>query len=589
MQPTLPVVRALLPLAALCVGAAPLAAQGGRVFPVQTTQSQPSDNSNLPSTTERLTGIVVSSVDGAPVPRALVTTPDQRFAAFTDSQGRFAFDLRRALPTGAPQQSGTASTPELLPSAIFVSFSFRKPGYVAATLSLSLSATQPDTPEPPLTFKLVPTATVTGQLYTDSSDLPQSLVVQLLRRQVNNGKATWLPANAAAPNTGGEYRIANLEPGQYKLRVPAVTAHSDADPTAPGPASRSGFLPIYYPNSATEDGATILPAGAGDSITANLRLRTAPFYQVTVPLASPPDKQSFQAVLLNAPPGLNLRQNGQSFTGYLPDGAYDLLLYSVVQPSPNTSAQQIAPQMSDAMVKLDVAGKSVRTLPVALHPIPDIPIIVRREFTSGQPQQASPPNQPSIFVFLQNVRQDIQQPAPSMKPTTGDEGLALMGATPGLYTVIVFSPAGSASYVASATSGTTDLLREPLQVLADSNPRPIEVTLRDDFASVDATITGDPASPPSTPESPGMLLCIPLDHPQTMPAFAPLVQNHATVPNLAPGRYLLLAGNGQQFLSVLEYTNEEVLRTLLSKGVVVTLAPNDKATVQVPLFPDGGN
>jgi hypothetical protein len=142
--------------------------------------------------------------------------------------------------------------------------------------------------------------------------------------------------------------------------------------------------------------------------------------------------------------------------------------------------------------------------------------------------------------------------------------------------------------VAALTSGTTDLLREPLKVIANSDPLPIEITLRDDFGSIDANLIADPGVAPVSRDQPTVVLCIPLDRPLAMPGFAVAQQSQVTVKGLSPGRYLVLAARGQPFQSI-EYNNEDVLRGLMEKGTVVTVAPNENATVQVHLMADGGS
>src|SRR5215471_15468185 len=42
-----------------------------------------------------ISGVVINSVTRAPVPRALVTTPDNRYATFTDSSGQFEFAIEK--------------------------------------------------------------------------------------------------------------------------------------------------------------------------------------------------------------------------------------------------------------------------------------------------------------------------------------------------------------------------------------------------------------------------------------------------------------------------------------------------------------
>jgi hypothetical protein len=569
-------------LMALCICTMPLCAQGPQQFAIQ--QSQTADQADLPITTERLTGIVVSSVDGSPVGRALVTSIGARFASFTDSQGRFSFDLRRFVAAGSTHAfSSFPPDPTQAAPNVAVSFAVRKPGYVPDVRNFQLPAIQPDSPESALILKLVPAGVIAGHIYAQSGEFPKTLPIQLLRKQVNNGTVTWIPANGASVNSRGEFRFANLDPGDYKLFVPAHLA--DGDATIAHSATVSGYLPTYYPNGNKEDSAAILSVGAGASVIANLNLREVSFYDVTIPLASPPGKGFVGAILLNGAPGLVIKQDSQSFEGHLPDGTYDLLLTASEPRTPNDQN----PLLSSAFVKVEVEGKAIRTAPVALHPTPEIPVVVRHEFTSGQPPPVAPPNQPSIYVFLQNVRQDMSGPAPSIKANTGDEGLSLVGTVPGAYRVTVAARFGSSAYVASATSGGTDLLREPLQVLPNSTPRPIEVTLRDDFASIDATLLVDPATPPPTAEYPILLICLPLDRPQTEPGFSNAMQNHAVISNLAPGRYLLLAMHDLSRMQNVEYNNEAVRRGLMQKGVVVTLSPNDKATAQVPLMSDGDN
>jgi hypothetical protein len=68
----------------------------------------------------------------------------------------------------------------------------------------------------------------------------------------------------------------------------------------------------------------------------------------------------------------------------------------------------------------------------------------------------------------------------------GTEGLVVENAREGKYRVWVMPNRG---YVASATSGGVDLLRKPLVVGAGGASAPIEITLRDDTAALDGTVS----------------------------------------------------------------------------------------------------
>ncbi len=151
-----------------------------------------------------------------------------------------------------------------------------------------------------------------------------------------------------------------------------------------------------------------------------------------------------------------------------------------------------------------------------------------------------------------------------------------------------FAPA---SYVATLTSGGINLLRDPLVVGPGGAADPIEVTLRNDAASLTVTVqpptsTGAAASPDAASAN-DVILAIPLDDPLRQPAngmYSPAYGQAATLSNLAPGRYLVLAAEAQKFQQfAIEYRNPTVLDRLLTHGAVITLSPNQKAEITVPL------
>ena len=105
-------------------------------------------------------GTVVNSVTREPIPRALIVSPDDRFATMTDTQGRFEFTFPKAeAPKPAPEGSSEGNPAEGLqlngsnrPNAL----SARKTGFLednntAAYLALAQNAKE-------LTLSLVPEA-----------------------------------------------------------------------------------------------------------------------------------------------------------------------------------------------------------------------------------------------------------------------------------------------------------------------------------------------------------------------------------------------------------------------------------------------
>ena len=72
-----------------------------------------------------------------------------------------------------------------------------------------------------------------------------------------------------------------------------------------------------------------------------------------------------------------------------------------------------------------------------------------------------------------------------------DDSLAIEGVQPGRYWVRVDASRG---FVASVTSGTTDLQHHLLVVGPGGSSSPIEITLRDSTAELDGTVEGMPAA-----------------------------------------------------------------------------------------------
>src|ERR1700732_560697 len=64
-------------------------------IPVELREANGQDMQSSAAPLSSLRGAVINSVTREPVARALVFSPDNRFAIFTDDQGRFEFPLSR--------------------------------------------------------------------------------------------------------------------------------------------------------------------------------------------------------------------------------------------------------------------------------------------------------------------------------------------------------------------------------------------------------------------------------------------------------------------------------------------------------------
>ncbi len=607
-------------LAALCLPPALLPAQ--EQLPYVVRGDQPPDNSPQPNyTTDHYTAVVVSSLDGRPVSRVLVTSPDRRFAAMTDYEGRISFDYRRIVQSNTDPRTpipglfgfGLYGGPQTMP----IQFQVRKPGYVSNMVVLYLPAAPPDTPQPPLQLKIVPAGIITGHVDPDNgAAAPSFLQVQLYRKSIQNGIATWNTAAGAAVNSSGAFRFPDLQPGDYKL---GTGAWNSPAPQRPGPDSLPGLKPSFYPDATTLDSAGLIHVAPAETVTARLVPHAATFYHVTIPIGAD-DAGGASVMLLSDSTGLNINFNTQdhALEGYLPTGSYtaDVITFTRNPPAPPTqpgtpTLVRLVPNRTQnttsTVAHFEVGSAPVHGAPVTPSPTSNIPIYVHREFTNPNPSSSSnvqvfsgPANvqnqrTPAVYVFLQPLasnRGSSANLAPVL-PSDPDDTLKLQNVTEGVYHVNVQSTQGG--YVASATCGTTDLLRDPLTVGASGSAFPIVVTLRDDAASVSGTILpGSAASTPTPtdggPANPIIVMGIPLDRPETNPLASGVMINPSMpqgsfrIGMVPPGRYLFVASS-RQIYQELEYRNPDILRDLMTEGTPVTLSAGQKTDIQVPLLP----
>jgi hypothetical protein len=157
--------------------------------------------------------------------------------------------------------------------------------------------------------------------------------------------------------------------------------------------------------------------------------------------------------------------------------------------------------------------------------------------------------------------------------TADDQSLAIMNVPPGAYATEI-DPNGP-YYTQSARYGPTDLLREELTVAHGGSVQPIQVILRDDFASLAGTVSYDEQG-----ES-AIVLAIPEDAPRRSQQVVVSQPGEAFhLQRLAPGPYKVLAVDR---LEDFAYADPEVLRKYLSKARDITLLPDQKANVELEL------
>jgi len=527
----------------------------------------------VPST---IRGTVINGLTHEPIGRALVYTQDNRFATWSDSDGHFEYPLPKAM----------VDDPGNHPQFMSCCVQARKPGFLSDPDQQQVEIALGSEP----TISLIPEGLIKGRVSLPSSDTASGIDIDLFSRQMQNGRFRWLRTAAVRANSSGEFRFAELLPGEYKLVTHELM---DTEPSTMLPGRQLyGFPPVYFPGAIDFTAATPIQLKAGQTFEADLALIRQPYYQVRIPLAEDVENGAITVSLQgHASPGYSLGFNPDRhrIEGLLPNGTY---LVSMESPGPNGAT---------GTVSITVSGAPVDGPQMVLSPHSSIRLNVNDDLLPKEPNETTTWSDGKHTFQLHGPRLYLQasldpvgdldlQAGRWIRPPTGpnDDVLAIDDVPPGRYRLRLTSSRG---YVASATAGGVDLLHEPLVVAAGSTP-PVDITMRDDFAEIDGALTSMSVAvnaavsfgtvsfgswKPSAyiyfvPESEGT------GQYQQVMADA---EGKFNSKNIAPGNYLVLAFKKQMNLP---YDDPEAMRIYELKGQKTQLAAGQKEKLELQII-----
>jgi hypothetical protein len=548
------------------------------------TRSSGQSNASAAAHTDTLRGTVVNSVTHEPIGRALVHSPDNRFATMTTDRGQFEFNFPRSEPGQLVTSASTFSAPgsvresrlQYISSSRPTNLMAAKPGYLFEEndgQGVLVSADQQV-----LTIALTPEALVVGRILLPSADYLDRIQVELYRRELQQGGERWATVGTTSSRADGSFRFAGLPAGAYKLVTRELL---DRDPLTFDPRGQLfGYPPVYYPSATDFAAAEVIRLSAGTTFQANLSPIRREYYRVKVGVANALPNIQLQVWPHGRPaPGYSLGFNAEelSIEGSLPDGNYTI------------RAASYGPAGMTGALNITVGGGPTTGATMMLLPNPTIKVSVTEEFldpeTLNRTQTmyssgASNLRRPHYFnVSLASIEEFAYIPGASLRPPNGpdDESLIIENVQPGSYRVQATTGVG---YISSITSGGADLLHKPLLVSPGSAPPAIEITLRDDGAEVDGTV--------EVP-SQGSTFRLPVVH------FVPMADGGGQfrvtwvsgdgrfqLQQLPPGAYRVLAFDRQR--PDLEYATDEVLRQYDSKAQVIHLVTGQKEHLRLPLI-----
>jgi hypothetical protein len=519
-------------------------------------------------------GTVLNSATGEPIHGALVQVyAERQRSQLTGPGGEFQFDNVLQGTYGVHvQKPGFFFPPEL-------------PTSRAQPITISVGANQP-----PAVIKLVPEGLIFGRVTGDNGEPIESLPVQLLFDRLENGKRTRAPARNVSTDEQGEFRLAELQPGRYFVFF-GPSSGSGSFSEIPSPLVVRGYTAGFYPGVPDLASAAAIEITPGKHIEIHLSLSSQPFYRISGTVSGYPQTQGIDIQIINAagqPANIFVRfdpARGVFRSQWVPSGTYTLAAH---MQDPATQQEYSASQ--DVHLASDLAGG----VHLALAPSTSIPVNFQLEPTHND----STLTQMHAFSFSGSNRMGKQRQAPaqvllsprtqaasqqqhSSEPAGDEENAAVVrNVPPGVYSVEV-QPFGP-YYAQSVRSGALNLFEQNLTVSAGASLPPIEVVLRDDFATLECSVTSNGRDDSATilfiPEGAshqvravGLSLSPTADPNRPAAAFS--------MPQLPPGNYKVLAVDAPEF----EYGNPEVLRKYLSKARELYLSPGQNAEVKLEL------
>jgi len=519
-------------------------------------------------------GVVLNSLTHQPIPRALVESNSA--ATLTDSEGHFELSL----PEG------------------IAAISVRRPGYNVrgqdSNHAVNVTASTPD-----LTFTLTPEAAITGHVTLSTGEPASGITFMAYLRTLFEGHERWITANSVATDSEGTFRMSNLEtpglwvvcsaPQEDRDGIRAARSHAPAIVGYP-----STCFPGPIPVSAERAPANALTLAPGEQADLDIALTRQPFYRVAI--AAPSETgtgtgtgtvdfeiHDLTGRILGFSPEWNF-QKGQAEV-YLPSGQY----YAVANFAAGESFRY-------GRVDFRVGAKPLTGIIVTPLPLHPIPVEIHKDFTataqSGERSEfmkafASQANSPGLnltFISAEATIGVVSGGALNRRP--GSSSFQLSNVLPGRYWVRAYPYEG---YVASITSGATDLTRQPLEVGPANSALPVEITLRNDSGQIACTVvrpqSDDPASGANGGEmNVSWVYAIPTSQTVSqIPQGQGILQKQEpiTIPNLAPGTYRIVAFDQYQQIDL---NNPQQLAEIASRGQTVTVTPSGTASVQVELI-----
>jgi hypothetical protein len=429
-----------------------------------------------------------------------------------------------------------------------------------------------------ITISLTPEALITGRVNVPTNDGTNELQVEIYRHEVQDGRAHWVSAGTTRARANGEFRFANLHAGDYKLFTNELL---DRDLLTFDPRGQLyGYPPVYYPAAADFEDASIIHLKAGETFPASLTPSRREYYPVKVNVMNSALGAGYNTTVGrqgHRGPGYSLgyNQNENAIQGMLPNGNYTVELVKYGENS------------ATGKLNLSVNGAAVEGPSLMLVPSNSIEVRLRDERTKSTNAQPGLLRNFGVRLVPRDEFGGANTVGIQPPKNPEDETLVFTNVSPGSYWVRAagVTPWG---YMAAVSSGSNDLLRQPLVVGFGAATPPIEITIRDDGAQIDGSVENwrkeeRPAVIHGFSRS-GQAVVVLLPIADSTGQFRQTwisSNGDFNLPQVPPGEYRVIAFD--RWPEDLEYENAEAMQKYESKGQLLRVVAGQNEHLHLAL------
>ena len=426
----------------------------------------------------KLSGTVVDALTGAPIRRALVQLMGgQSQAVLTDEGGKFRFENLAQGECG---------------------INAHKPGYIDSSGGRPTMVTV-GAGTSPLVLKLDPESTITVIVTGEDGEGVEGLPVRVLGSRVQEGRRHWSTNGGGQTDEQGEYRAGNLVPGKYYVSVgPSFRPVGHVGNGAQG--SDVGYPRVFYPNAAELEGAAQVEVNSGRRARLEFTLNTVPLYRISGAvvggtLGQPCRPQLRDSSGEDVPVGMRAEpMTGVFRSGEVPAGIYTL--------EANCFGDG---EISSAGRMLLHVSSNITNLTLSVAPMASISVDFRTNETARARMKVVLTGAVMLTENQRNGRRGAAWAELEGEGDGDDRHMVVKRVEPGSYSVDIRPNPGW--YVESALYGSVDVLSEDLTVPEGGTTEAIEVTLRNDGASVSGNVRGRRACTCEREGAPGVQSC----------------------------------------------------------------------------------